>query len=188
VPQGDPNQVSGDRSDILGKIRLAAGDAQRDKFGRGGHGIRAGRRGGAYGGRRSTGLYSDENLGLLLNALGLDPPPGALAAPHRVPIGLRTRDLFPAMIKAQCAAGLVVLRIEDVHWIDSASEELLTKLIKDNRQLNLLVIHIRPPEYTPSWSTQAFVKPLALPPLGADDIRHLAQNRLGVQDLPADLA
>ena len=39
------------------------------------------------------GLHSPENLGLLLNLLGLKPPEGALAGLDGVLIGLRTRDL-----------------------------------------------------------------------------------------------
>ena len=40
------------------------------------------------------GLHSPENLGLLLNLLGLKPPEGALAGLDGVLIGLRTRDLL----------------------------------------------------------------------------------------------
>ena len=40
------------------------------------------------------GLHSSENLGLLLNLLGLKPPEGALAGLDGVLIGLRTRDLL----------------------------------------------------------------------------------------------
>jgi class 3 adenylate cyclase len=40
------------------------------------------------------GLHAPDNLGLLLNLLGLDPPEGALAGLDGVLIGLRTRDLL----------------------------------------------------------------------------------------------
>ena len=43
-------------------------------------------------GLQGLGLSSEENLGLLLNLLGLRPPEGALDGLDGVLIGLRTRD------------------------------------------------------------------------------------------------
>jgi class 3 adenylate cyclase len=135
-------------------------------------------------GLRGLDLDTTENLGLLLNSLGLKPPEGSLAGLDGVLIGLRTRDLLPALLKAQCRASTVVLLLEDIHWIDGASEELLGKLIESGAQSNLLVIHTRRPEYVPGWRGGPGVRTLALKPLAASDIRHLAQTRLGVDSLP----
>lgn len=135
-------------------------------------------------GLRRSGLDTPQNLGLLLNLLGLRPPEGALDGLDGVLIGLRTRDLLRAMLEAQCRNGRVVLLLEDIHWIDTASEEMLHNLINEGTQSNLLVIHTRRPEYLPGWRQTAGVAPLALRPLGATDIRHLVQARLGTDDLP----
>ena len=48
------------------------------------------------------GVHSQENLGLLLNLLGLKPPEGALAGLDGVLIGLRTRDLLQNLLEARC--------------------------------------------------------------------------------------
>ena len=48
-------------------------------------------------GLNALGLRSQENLGLLLNLLGLKPPDGALAGLDGVLIGLRTRDLLHSL-------------------------------------------------------------------------------------------
>jgi predicted ATPase/class 3 adenylate cyclase len=130
------------------------------------------------------GMDTPENLGLLLNLLGLAPPEGALDGLDGVLIGLRTRDLFPAMLEAQCQIGKVVLRLEDTHWIDSASEELLAKLIEGRTHSNLLIIQTRRPEFVPSWYDNDEVTSITLGPLTESDIVQLAQTRLGVKDLP----
>jgi len=135
-------------------------------------------------GLRRLELHTTENLGLLLNLLGLEPPEASLAGLDGVLIGLRTRDLLPALLKAQCLASAVVLLLEDIHWIDGASQEMLGKLIEGGAQSNLLVIHTRRPEYVPDWRDGPCVTTLALEPLTASDIRHLLETRLGVASLP----
>ena len=80
------------------------------------------------------GLHSPENLGLLLNLLGLKPPEGALAGLDGVLIGLRTRDLLQHLLEARCRLSPVVLLIEDLHWIDSVSEEVLGKIVDGESQ------------------------------------------------------
>ncbi len=135
-------------------------------------------------GLRNAGMHSQENLGLMLNLLGIDPPDGALDGLDGVLIGLRTRDLLPAMLHAVCETGMVVLRLEDIHWLDSASEAFLERLVGDGTQPNLMIIQTRRPEYVPPWVDTDCVTTLALEPLSAQDIRDLVQTRLGAQSLP----
>jgi hypothetical protein len=78
--------------------------------------------------------------------------------------------------------------IEDLHWIDSVSEELLNKIIDSEAKLRLLVLTARRPEYSPPWLARAVVAKLRLEALPAGDIRRLVQNRLGVEVLPEALA
>lgn len=138
-------------------------------------------------GLRRVALYTTENLGLLLNLLGLKYPEGSLEGLDGVLIGLRTRDLLPALLQAQCRTIRVILLIEDIHWIDGASEELLSRLIEGGAQSNLLIIHTRRPEYEPGWRHSPDVTSLVLDPLGAKDITHLVRTRLGVDVLPEEL-
>ena len=79
-------------------------------------------------GLTALGLNSPESLGLLLNMFGLNPPEGSLTGLDGVLIGLRTRDLLQIMLEARCRLSPVVLLIEDLHWIDSASQEVLCVL------------------------------------------------------------
>ena len=134
------------------------------------------------------GLHSPENLGLLLNLLGLKPPEGALTGLDGVLIGLRTRDLLQQLLQARCRLSPVVLLLEDLHWIDSVSEEVLGKIVTVETKLRLLLLHTRRPEYELTWLNQPVVSKLHLEPLAAGDIKHLVQARLGVELLPDTFA
>ena len=133
------------------------------------------------------GLYSPENVGLLLNLLGLKPPEGALAGLDGVLIGLRTRGLLQHLLQARCRVSMVVLLVEDLHWIDSVSQETLGKIVDGEAKPNLLILHTRRPEFEPPWRGTP-VATLRLEPLPAGDIRRLAETRLGVDALPETLA
>jgi class 3 adenylate cyclase len=85
------------------------------------------------------GLQSVENLGLLLNLLGLKSPEGSLAGLDGVLIGLRTRDLLQRLLEARCCLSQTVLLIEDLHWIDSVSQEVLGKIVEGEAKQHLLV-------------------------------------------------
>jgi predicted ATPase len=95
------------------------------------------------------GLASEQNLGLLLNLLGLKPPEGSLKGLDGVLVGLRTRDLLLQLLQARSHLTPVVMVLEDLHWIDRVSEELLNRLIAAERKLLLLIIETHRPECSP---------------------------------------
>jgi hypothetical protein len=78
--------------------------------------------------------------------------------------------------------------IEDLHWIDSVSGELLNKIIDSEAKLRLLILTTRRPEYAPPWLNRTVVTKLDLEPLPVGHIRRLIQARLGVDVPPEALA
>ena len=134
------------------------------------------------------GLSSPGSLGLLLNMLGLKPPEGTLTGLDGVLIGLRTRHLLQILLEARCRLSPVILLIEDLHWIDSVSQEVLGKMVSGDTNLRLMILHTRRPEYAPTWVDLPILTELGLEPLLASDIRRLVQARLGVEALPEALA
>ncbi|RZV41198.1 MAG: hypothetical protein EX271_08505, partial [Acidimicrobiales bacterium] len=129
-------------------------------------------------------VNSLENLGLLLNLLGHSPPENALDGLDGVLIGLRTRDLLTALLKSQNSDARIILSIEDIHWIDSSSQELLLKLIENDGLKNILIITTRRPHYNPDWLKTPKIEKMVLEPLAASDIAHLAESWLGVDAIP----
>jgi len=138
-------------------------------------------------GLTSLGLHSPENLGLLLNLLGLKPPAGALAGLDAALIGLRTRALLQHLLQARCRVSPIVLLTEDLHWIDSVSQEVLGKIVDGESASRLLLLHTRRPEYEPPWRERPVATTLRLEPLPAGEIRRLVQARLGVEAPPEAL-
>jgi tetratricopeptide (TPR) repeat protein len=133
-------------------------------------------------------LNSPQSYGLLLNMIGLKPPDGALTGLDGVLIGLRTREMLQRLLEARCRRSPVALLIEDIHWIDRASEEVLSKIAGDDARLGMLILHTRRPEYRPPWSGAPSVTVLRLEPLSAEDVQRLVQTRLGVDAMPPPLA
>jgi class 3 adenylate cyclase len=139
-------------------------------------------------GLTSLGLHSARNLGLLLHLLGLKAPEGALAGLDGVLIGLRTRELLQRLLEERCKLSPVVIVIEDLHWADSVSVELLGKIVSGESKLRLLLLTTHRPEYVPPWLDRPVVTEMHLKSLPSGDIRRLVQARLGAESLPETLA
>src|SRR5262249_44934796 len=122
-----------------------------------------------------------------LHLLGLKVPDGSLAGLDGVLIGLRTRELLQESLERRCHLSVVVMLIEDLHWIDSVSEELLGRIIDGEAKLKLLLVHTRRPEHVPPWLNHPALVKLLLEPLPAGDVRRLIQSRLGLEVLPEAL-
>ena len=134
------------------------------------------------------GISSPQNLGLLLNLLGLDPPRGALQGLDGTLIGLRTRDLLLSLMQARCRITPVAILLEDLHWIDTASEELLSRLLLLDAALPLMVVCTRRPDYQPQWSSDRAIEVLRLAPLSVSETSEIIRARLQLAELPAMLA
>ncbi|MBR0939470.1 AAA family ATPase [Bradyrhizobium jicamae] len=134
------------------------------------------------------GLASEQNLGLLLNLLSLSVPEGALKGLDGVLIGLRTRDLLLRLLQARCQLTPVVLVLEDLHWADSASEELLIRLVSHEDSLPLLILHSRRPEYRPPWIKQSNTTTFALEPLSPAETSQIVGARFRATELPMALS
>jgi hypothetical protein len=161
---------------VRSSFRVSAGEAEKDIVQK------------LETGLATLGLHSTRNLGLLLNLLGLKVPDGALARLDGVLIGLRTRELLQQLLEARCAISPVLMVIEDLHWIDSVSGEVLGKIINSEAKLRLLILATRRPESAPPWLDRAVVTKLLLEPLPIGDIRRLIRARLGVEAMPEPLA
>jgi class 3 adenylate cyclase/tetratricopeptide (TPR) repeat protein len=139
-------------------------------------------------GLQALGLRNQENLGLLLNLLGLRPPQGALEGLDGVLIGLRTHALLQRLAQARSQRTPTILVVEDLHWLDSASEDLLAKIVAFDQPFQLLILHTRRPEYSPPWADRPRVTHFPMEPLSARETARIAEARLGVDHLPEPLA
>jgi tetratricopeptide (TPR) repeat protein len=81
----------------------------------------------------------------------------------------------------------VVLAIEDLHWIDGASEAYLKALIDGIAGARVLLVLTYRPTYTAPFGEHTYVSRLVLEPLDDTDARRLVQGTLEVEELPEEL-
>src|SRR5213596_2437104 len=94
------------------------------------------------------------------------------------------------LIQARARRELTLLWVEDLHWLDPASEvalEMLTErlLATESAGSRILLLATTRPEYRPAWSSR--VEGLSLAPLGLQECRTLLDDWLGSDDMLAPL-
>ena len=133
------------------------------------------------------GLKPGDHLPFLLNLLGLPVEGEELRGLDGVIIGARTREALQEMLRERCRLSPVLMFIDDLHWIDTASAELITRVVRHEPSMPLLFVGACRPEYRPPWTQHAGVSELRLGPLSEEGCAHLVRNRLETDDAPRDL-
>ena len=72
-------------------------------------------------------------LPILLNLFGLREERESLRGLDGAIVGARTRDVLQSLTREECQLSPVVLVIDDLHWIDSASAELVRRMVGEQR-------------------------------------------------------
>jgi adenylate cyclase len=121
-----------------------------------------------------------EVLPLLFDFFGVPDPKNP---PPRMDPEARQRHLFGVLrqiTQRDVSQGALVTLIEDLHWIDAASEAWLEEMVDaiGGGSQRLLIVNFRP-EYRAAWMQKSWYQQLALLPLGADAIRELLADLLG---------
>jgi class 3 adenylate cyclase len=81
-----------------------------------------------------------------------------------------------------------LILVEDLHWLDGASEAWLREWVEAVAGMHaLLVVNYRP-EYRAEWIAHSHVRQIALAPLGPDAIRELLVDLLGTDASTQGLA
>jgi adenylate cyclase len=126
-----------------------------------------------------------EDLRLLDDLLGVGDP--------QVPLPEITPDARQRRLNAMLKKAVVernspaVYVIEDAHWIDEASESMLTELIHAVGQSNSLVLITYRPEYQGALAQLPDATTMPLPPLNTTQTRALTAELLGTHPSVAEL-
>jgi class 3 adenylate cyclase/predicted ATPase len=127
----------------------------------------------------------DEDVALLADLMSLpvserDPLPNL--SPQRKKE--RTLEALIRQLEGLARQQPVLMVIEDVHWIDPTSRELLDLRVERLRSLPVLLIVTFRPEFQPPWTGQPQVSLLALNRLDRHDRRLLVAQIAGGKALP----
>jgi class 3 adenylate cyclase len=127
----------------------------------------------------------EEAVPLVVEALGVTE-----AAPdHSSPsFSERLVVFMRRFVRLRSANESVVVLLDDAHWIDRASDQLVREIaasVRDTR--TLLLLNFRP-EYQPPWMRGSHYQQLALSPLDEAASRELLQELLGSDSSLAELS
>jgi predicted ATPase len=138
----------------------------------------------------------------VLKRVGADPERDAVYLLHLLGLpetAAQLRDVGPAVLKSRTFEALqqlcfrggkppVILLIEDLHWIDRASEECVNVLVERLPAVPALIVVTYRPGYRPSWSDRSYATQIALPPLSGSESRVMLEATLGHGAVPDTLA
>jgi len=139
------------------------------------------------GGLEIAGLPVNRHLPYLANLLGINVGT-SLENIDPETVGIRTRETLQLILREQCRMSSVVMLIEDLHWIDSASMAYLQWMAEVEEPLPLLVLCTYRPEFQPPWRDRANVTELALSALSRAGAEELLKHRLSIDRLPESVA
>ena len=122
---------------------------------------------------------STADLPVLFEFLGIPDPDHPLEMPDPV---VRHRRLLEAATRALTARSrdeAAVLVLEDLHWLDDASDAFLEEFVEAVAGSRILVVATYRPEYNDAWVREEPHRRLSLGPLDADSTEDLLGGLLG---------
>jgi predicted ATPase len=108
-------------------------------------------------------LASPEGVALLAAFLGLPPPTPLQMSPELQ--RRKTIDLLIQWTLSLSAAQPLVVVVEDLHWCDASTLELLGHLIAQSATARVLLLATARPEFTPPWPARSNLTTVQLPRL-----------------------
>ena len=119
-----------------------------------------------------AGLDPDEAVPLLADLLSLGGEDGHARTPLDARIALLR--ILEALLVGDPERHPLLLLVEDLHWADPTTVELLGRIVRRLRDTPVLCLMTFRPEFEPPWTQRRPVLELALGPLTAAEVRAMA--------------
>jgi adenylate cyclase len=130
----------------------------------------------------------ESGIPLVFELLGVSDPEHAAPAGEPQARQRQLFEIFRRLVRARSQREPAVLLLEDLHWLDAASETFLENLVEAvPGTRTLLLVNFRP-EYRAGWMQRSTYQQLSLLPLGAEAVRELLRETLGSDPSLAGLA
>ena len=106
-----------------------------------------------------------------------------------VPEELRRRQLAAVtnLIIAGARTQPIVLAVEDAHWADPSTLDLLRGIAERGALAPLLLLITGRPEFRPAWGMRSHHSLIALAPLDRDQVRHMVGELAARHALPKEV-
>jgi class 3 adenylate cyclase/predicted ATPase len=129
-------------------------------------------------------LASAETVALLADFLGLPPPTPLQMSPELQ--RRKTIDLLARWNLSPSAAQPLVVVVEDLHWCDASTLELLGHVIAQSATARVLLLGTARPEFSPPWPARSNVTTVQLARLTRRQARVMVAA-LGADTLPEEM-
>jgi hypothetical protein len=134
----------------------------------------------------SSGVALSEAVSLLAALLSLplsaSYPPLTLTPQQQ---RQKTLEILLSWLSAEAQRQPVLLVVEDLHWADPSTLELLSLLIDRGAQARLCLVLTARPEFHPPWAMVAHLTPLTLRRFAPAQVERLTTHVAGNKALPA---
>ncbi len=134
-----------------------------------------------------SGISAEESLPYILSLLGIREEDDRLADLSAQALQARTFHILRQMILNAGRGRMVILQIEDLHWIDQASEEFLAYLVEGLVAARMLLVATYRAGYRPQWIEKSYATQITLPKLTDQESRRVVEAVLRRAKLPDDL-
>jgi len=124
----------------------------------------------------------------LMALLGFEERDNSLRGLDAKIVGDRTREILVELIRNRCLTSPMILAIEDLHWIDPASENLLDQIVRAGEQMPLIILCTARPSYTPRWRDAANYREVQLDPLSRQSTIDMVKALLGCESIDDGLS
>ena len=131
------------------------------------------------------GMKPDEVLAVLATVLSVPGTDSLPASPQARRIAVRT--VLSELILGAAEKSPLLLLVEDAHWIDPTTEELLGAILPRLGDARLLMLVTARPEYRPSWLSTSAHTEIRVERLGATESSSLIKGMFAGQAISDEL-
>ncbi len=129
-------------------------------------------------GLRDAAMDAGQDSPVLLHLLGLKVPGDAPSLSNPEAIKAKSFEVLQRLCLNGSRRRPLVLALEDLHWIDAISEELLEALAQQVGNTSILLLASYRPEYWKPWARNLGMAEISLRPLSRDDSSHIVKSTL----------
>ena len=137
-------------------------------------------------GADELGADRDATVPYVLHLLGVKEGTASLEALSPETIKSRTSEMLRQLVLRASRRRPLVVMVEDLHWIDRASEEFLADLVDVLPLAAILFVATYRPGYNPFWLQRSYATQIALRRLADRDALTLVRHATGGGDTAVD--
>ena len=136
-----------------------------------------------HSGLREVGMDPDDNRAVLLHLLEIKDVASSPALSNPEAVKSKAFEAFRLLAVKGSQRRPLILVLEDLHWVDTVSEEFLGFLAENIRDARVLLLATYRPGYRPPWIDKSYAGQTPLQPLSREDSMQMVRSVLRAEHL-----